>query len=136
MTDSSGIVINEAAAHFLGFTDPIGQKIYELDDVKTKKTRAFHVIGVIKDFNFNTLREVVTPLALFLDDQDEPMRSRALSLLLMLEMKAPQGAPTRCLTCLAARAPRVLLAAARAVVARLPEPPCPGADLRPVAGNS
>jgi putative ABC transport system permease protein len=66
LTDSSGIVINEAAARFLHFSDPIGQKIYELDDVKTKKTTVFHVIGVVKDFNFNTLREVVTPLALFL----------------------------------------------------------------------
>ena len=67
LTDSMGIVINEAAAHFLGFCDAIGQKIYELDDVKTKKTRMFHVIGVVKDFNFNTLRQVVTPLALFLE---------------------------------------------------------------------
>jgi uncharacterized protein YkwD len=29
-----------------------------------------------------------------------------------------------------------VVAAARAVVARLPEPPCPGADLRPVPGNA
>jgi ParB family transcriptional regulator, chromosome partitioning protein len=54
-------------------------------------------------------------LALFLDDADESMRNRALLLFLLLELKAPQGAPTRCLTCLSARAPRVRFTAARAL---------------------
>jgi putative ABC transport system permease protein len=45
----------------------LGQKIYELDDIKTKKMRTYHILGVVGDFNFNTLREVVTPLALFLE---------------------------------------------------------------------
>jgi len=30
------------------------------------KTIAYHVIGVVKNFNFNSLREQVTPLALML----------------------------------------------------------------------
>jgi ParB family chromosome partitioning protein len=54
-------------------------------------------------------------LALFLDDADEALRSRALVLLMLLELKASRGAPARCLTCLSARSPRIRLAAARAV---------------------
>jgi putative ABC transport system permease protein len=67
-TDSTGIVINQAAAKFLGLSDPIGQKIYELDDVKTKKLSVYHIVGVVKDFNFNSLREVVSPLGFFLQE--------------------------------------------------------------------
>jgi ParB family chromosome partitioning protein len=54
-------------------------------------------------------------LAVFLDDDDEAVRTWALLLLLLLELKAPQEAPTRCLTGLSARPPRVRLTAARAL---------------------
>jgi ParB family chromosome partitioning protein len=54
-------------------------------------------------------------LAVFLDDADEAVRNRALLLMLLLELAAPRGGPTRCLACLAARAPRVRLTAARAL---------------------
>jgi putative ABC transport system permease protein len=68
-TDSQGIVINEAAARLIGLKDPINQKIYELDgNLESKKVNAYTIIGVVKDFNFNSLREQVTPLALFLQE--------------------------------------------------------------------
>jgi ParB family chromosome partitioning protein len=54
-------------------------------------------------------------LAVFLDDADEALRNRALLLMLLLELAAPRRGPTRCLACLAARAPRVRLTAARAL---------------------
>jgi putative ABC transport system permease protein len=66
-TDSDAIMINESAARMIGWSNPVEHKIYELEDLKTKKVKAYHVIGVVKDFNFNSLREVVTPLALFLE---------------------------------------------------------------------
>jgi putative ABC transport system permease protein len=65
-TDSTGIIINEAAAKFLATKDLLNKKIYTLDDIKTKKLLDYHIIGVIKDFNFSSLRDVVTPLILFL----------------------------------------------------------------------
>jgi ParB family chromosome partitioning protein len=54
-------------------------------------------------------------LALFLDDPDEAVRTRAVLVQMLLELKSPSGAPARCLTCLSARPPRVRLAAARAL---------------------
>jgi ParB family chromosome partitioning protein len=54
-------------------------------------------------------------LAAFLDEADEGLRTRALLLLLLLELKAPHEAPERCLACLSARPPRVRLTAARAL---------------------
>ncbi len=69
LTDSSGIIINEAAAKLLGFTDPINKPLYYLNDIKTKDIKTYHIIGVVKDFNYNSLRQTVTPLALFLGNQ-------------------------------------------------------------------
>jgi ParB family chromosome partitioning protein len=54
-------------------------------------------------------------LAVFLDADDEALRQRALLVQMLLELKAPRGAPARCLACLAARPPRVRLTAARAL---------------------
>jgi putative ABC transport system permease protein len=65
-TDSTGIIINEAVVRLAGLTHPIGTKFYTLDDIKTKRLLTYHVVGVVKDFNFNSLREVVSPLAFFL----------------------------------------------------------------------
>ncbi|OQP65609.1 ABC transporter permease [Niastella populi] len=67
-TDSSGIIINEAALRLLGFTDPIGKPLYFMRDLNNKDdVSTLHIIGVIKDFNFNSMRQQVTPLALMLD---------------------------------------------------------------------
>ena len=67
-TDSSGIIINEAAARLLGFKDPIGKNLYFLNDISNKgDVSVLHVIGIVKDFNFSSLRQQVTPLALMLD---------------------------------------------------------------------
>lgn len=68
-TDSSAIIINEAAAQLLGFSNPINQLLYLPMDNKAKVMKPFHIIGVIKDFNFKSLRENVTPLVLF-DSED------------------------------------------------------------------
>jgi ParB family chromosome partitioning protein len=54
-------------------------------------------------------------LAVFLDEENEALRTRALLIFLLLEAQAPQGAPTRCLACLSSRAARVRLTAARAL---------------------
>ena len=65
LTDSTGIIINEAAAKLLGFKDPLNKTLYYMNDLRNgKNITAYHIVGVVKDFNFSSLREVVTPLAL------------------------------------------------------------------------
>jgi putative ABC transport system permease protein len=61
--DSASVVINEAAAQYLG-GNPVNKKIYRIDDLSTGKLTAYTVIGVIKNFNFNSLHEQVGPLVL------------------------------------------------------------------------
>jgi len=61
-TDSLGIIINQTAASMLGFANnPINQSIY---NGQGEHARKYHVIGVVKDFNFSSLRDNVTPLVM------------------------------------------------------------------------
>ncbi|HMK18506.1 MAG TPA: ABC transporter permease [Chitinophagaceae bacterium] len=60
-TDTTdAVVINESMVKFLNWKDPIG-KNFEIEGVRKAK-----VIGVIKDINTSSLREVVSPTAMIL----------------------------------------------------------------------
>ena len=65
-TDSSAIILNEAAVKQLGMTDPLNKFLFEPQDPSAKRVKENHIIGVIKDFNFNSLRENVSPVILAL----------------------------------------------------------------------
>ncbi len=68
-TDSSGIIINEAAAKLFGFRDAVNRPLYYMKNFPATNLTAFHIVGVVKDFNFNSLRQNVTPLCLVLQKQ-------------------------------------------------------------------
>lgn len=60
-TDTTdAIVINEAMARYLGWTNAVGKQ-FEIYEARKGK-----VIGVMKDFNFASLRQTVQPLAIML----------------------------------------------------------------------
>lgn len=61
-TDSSAVILNETAAQFLEYNDPIGKTIYSTDS----KPTPYKIIGVVKNFNFESLHKPIGPLALFL----------------------------------------------------------------------
>lgn len=64
-TDSSAMVINETTARLLGYKDPIGKHIYASDPTGARK---YTVIGVVKNFNFESLRQTVGPLCFMLGE--------------------------------------------------------------------
>jgi putative ABC transport system permease protein len=68
LTDSSGIIINEAAAKFLGLKDPLDKPLYRSNGGKQdiSNSKEYHIIGVVKDFNFSSLRDVISPMVLVL----------------------------------------------------------------------
>ncbi|HEY2582988.1 MAG TPA: ABC transporter permease, partial [Mucilaginibacter sp.] len=68
LSDSSGIIINEAAAKFLGLNDPLNKPLYKSNggNQTVANSKKYNIIGVVKDFNFNSLREVVSPMVLVL----------------------------------------------------------------------
>ncbi|MEO6869433.1 MAG: FtsX-like permease family protein, partial [Ginsengibacter sp.] len=69
-TDSSGIIINETFAKLIGFRDAVGKPVYYMNNFPASGLTQYHVVGVVKDFNFNSLHDVVTPLVLLLSHQN------------------------------------------------------------------
>ena len=67
-TDTSGIVINEAAAREMSLEDPIGKEIFY-----PAEQRTYRVLGVIENFNFESLRNEIMPLALLLTETANEM---------------------------------------------------------------
>ena len=61
-TDSHAAVINEKAAELLGWDDPIGKKI---NNWSTNRGN-FTIIGIIKDYHYESLHQTIRPQALFL----------------------------------------------------------------------
>jgi putative ABC transport system permease protein len=65
-SDSSAVIINETTAKILGYSDPVGKQIYTSVDAQGHTT-ALTIIGVVKNFNFETLHRDIGPLAFRLD---------------------------------------------------------------------
>lgn len=64
--DSSSVIINETTAGILGYKDPIGKNLYSIDDAG--KATAHPIIGLIKNFNFESLHHTVGPLVFVLQE--------------------------------------------------------------------
>ncbi len=62
-SDSTGLVINEATAKIIGVDNPVGRKLYTSDGNGPNNT-AYTIIGVVKNFNFESLRQNIGPLCM------------------------------------------------------------------------
>ncbi|HEY9164545.1 MAG TPA: ABC transporter permease [Candidatus Kryptonia bacterium] len=62
-SDSMAVVLNEAAVDAFGIKDPVGKYITELPNGPQPPPK-YEIVGVMKDFNYESLRQVVRPLAM------------------------------------------------------------------------
>lgn len=63
--DSLYVLLNETAVKVMGMDDPIGAKLLETQNTPDGNiTIARTIIGIVKDFNFISLRDEITPLVL------------------------------------------------------------------------
>ncbi len=63
--DSLSIILNESAVKTMGINDPIGKKINQVQRLANGNvTVSYTIVGVIKDFNFQSLRDPITPLTI------------------------------------------------------------------------
>jgi putative ABC transport system permease protein len=74
-TDSDGVILNQSAVKLLGLKDPLNKTLYYMKDVNEflnnkKVASSCHIVGVVNDFNFNSLRKGVSPVALFFRRQN------------------------------------------------------------------
>uniref|UniRef100_UPI0030DD6BB7 FtsX-like permease family protein n=1 Tax=uncultured Roseivirga sp. TaxID=543088 RepID=UPI0030DD6BB7 len=59
VSDSSAVIINEAAARIFKWNNPIGKQLQPINGP------IYNVIGVVKDFHFESLHQEIGPLAVF-----------------------------------------------------------------------
>ena len=64
-SDSTSIIINESAVKIAGLVDPIGKKLYQPDG-NGSNLREYTIVGVVKNFNFESLRQNIGPLVFVL----------------------------------------------------------------------
>ena len=69
-TDSSAMILNEAAVKALGLNlkDAVGKNVVQVNSSKGTNF-PYHVIGVVKDFNFQSLHESIAPLIMTLEPE-------------------------------------------------------------------
>jgi len=65
-TDSLGLILNESAVQDFGLKNPIGSRLISkepfLNSTNGKEQNVFTVIGVVKDFHFQSLHKSIAPL--------------------------------------------------------------------------
>ncbi|HLF35140.1 MAG TPA: ABC transporter permease [Cyclobacteriaceae bacterium] len=68
-SDSSAIILNERAARLFGFENPIGQEIVVFrsspdNSIDEMNDETLHIIGIVQDFNWESLHENIGSLSL------------------------------------------------------------------------
>ncbi|GHM99966.1 ABC transporter permease [Cytophagales bacterium WSM2-2] len=65
--DSLHVLLNEMAVKTMGLSDPVGRKLSQVNNNNdgTKTTKFYTIIGVVKDFHFQSLRDEITPLVIY-----------------------------------------------------------------------
>ena len=64
--DSLNILLNEAAARALGWDDAVGHSLREtVNNAAPDGGRVFEIVGVVEDFNFQSLHTEIAPLVIF-----------------------------------------------------------------------
>ncbi|GAB3494768.1 ABC transporter permease [Spirosoma knui] len=75
-SESSAVLLNEAAVRAYGFKNPIGQQIATVGDGTEGSKRTYTVIGVVNDFHFESMRQHIAPLLLFYGGNNEQLALR------------------------------------------------------------
>jgi putative ABC transport system permease protein len=65
-TDSSAIIINEEAVKQMGNKDPIGSYLYYPPDFSTHKLIKLQIIGIVKNFHYESFKQQIGPLGFIL----------------------------------------------------------------------
>ncbi|MVM38499.1 FtsX-like permease family protein [Spirosoma sp. HMF3257] len=85
LADSTTVVINEAALHAFNTNSPLDQELTEVD---VNGTKTYKIIGVIKDFNYESLHRQVRPLVFHLS----PVRQATSILTIRIQPNATKNA--------------------------------------------
>ncbi|MCP5107970.1 MAG: FtsX-like permease family protein, partial [bacterium] len=73
-TDTAAMIINQRAARQFGWDNPLGKRLDRVNG-DTNETESYTVIGVVEDFHFESLRDTVTPLLMYLGKHNRDFQS-------------------------------------------------------------
>jgi putative ABC transport system permease protein len=73
--DSFNVIINEAAIREFGWDDPVGMRLKRIGD-PGERIGDFTVIGVVKDFHYNSLHEDIDSFVLFTLPEGQPQQQQ------------------------------------------------------------
>lgn len=74
-TDSLAVIFNQAAVKAFGFENPIGEILSRPSDFKGN-VKNYEIIGLVEDFHFESLRNNISPLAIFIGNSNETISFR------------------------------------------------------------
>jgi putative ABC transport system permease protein len=63
VSDSNSVIINETCAKVLGCPNPVGKQIFT--SFNQNNAKSFTIIGLVKDFNYSSLKQPIGPLSFF-----------------------------------------------------------------------
>jgi putative ABC transport system permease protein len=80
-SDSSAIILNQRAAKLFGFRNPIGEEIQIFEatpdnSIDLSKLKTLHIIGIVQDFNWESLHESVGSLCMYLGHSNDRISFR------------------------------------------------------------
>ncbi|MCP4723548.1 MAG: FtsX-like permease family protein [bacterium] len=64
-TDAKSVIINETAAEIIGWDNPLGKYMTSIMD---KSETKYNVIGIVKDFHYETLHREIRPMVMIIND--------------------------------------------------------------------
>ncbi|MCG7751149.1 ABC transporter permease [Flavihumibacter cheonanensis] len=67
-TDSAAIIINETTAALMGLNNPVGKKLFAGNNGGA--TEPYTIIGVVKNFHFQSMKQQIGPVAFWLKPAD------------------------------------------------------------------
>jgi putative ABC transport system permease protein len=65
VTDSTAMIINQKAAKIIG-NNPVGKELYTVTGPDLKTRVSYKIIGIVKDFNYESLKQPIGPLCMIL----------------------------------------------------------------------
>jgi len=75
-TENSSVLLNEAAVRTYGFKNPIGQQISTVGDGSEGSKHTYTVVGVVKDFHFESMHQHIAPLVIFYGKDNDQLALR------------------------------------------------------------
>jgi putative ABC transport system permease protein len=71
-SDTAALIVNEAFVKRFGFKDPLNKTIYR----DSYGVQAFHIVGVMKNFHFSSLKDVIKPIVLVYNEDRGAISAR------------------------------------------------------------